>query len=128
LLLPSCPITFPDPAPLADTADCRVSALLAAIDTAPSSQLQEFRIHKLYSRAERLLWHQRLAHPSDYYLYAAHQHIDGIPEFKRIDPILDSCPTCLASKMKKSAAGSNSTRKATTPWQGILIDFAFTGQ
>jgi len=28
---------------------------------------------------ERLLWHQRLGHPSDYYLFNAHQHADGVP-------------------------------------------------
>jgi hypothetical protein len=123
------PHALPDaePAP-ADTADIHVNALLAAIPTAPASPIQEFRLHKLYSRAERLLWHQRLGHPSDGYLYAAHKHIDGVPSFKRADPILDSCPTCIAAKLKKSSPGHHSTRKATIPWQGISVDFAFTGQ
>jgi len=30
---------------------------------------------------ERLLWHQRLGHPSDYYLFNAHGHADGVPQF-----------------------------------------------
>jgi len=28
---------------------------------------------------ERLLWHQRLGHPSDYCLFNAHRHADGVP-------------------------------------------------
>jgi hypothetical protein len=68
------------------------------------------------------------AHPSYYYLYAVYKHIDGGPEFKCTDPIIDSCPTCLTTKMKKSSAGSNSTQKTTVPWQGISIHFTFTGQ
>jgi hypothetical protein len=74
------------------------------------------------------LWQQRLGHPSDSYLYAAHKHIDGVPQFKKRDPILESCPICLFAKLKKSSPGSNGTRKATVPWQGLSIDFAFTGQ
>ena len=43
---------------------------------------------------ERMLWHQRLGHPSDYYLYTAHKFIDGVPKFKHNDSILEWCPTC----------------------------------
>jgi hypothetical protein len=48
---------------------------------------------------ERLLWHQRLGHPSDFYLYRAHEHVDGVPKFKHFDPILEQCPTCIRSKL-----------------------------
>ena len=41
------------------------------------------------AQTERLLWHQRLGHPSDYYLYTAHKYIDGVPKFKHNDPILE---------------------------------------
>lgn len=88
----------------------------------------EFKLHKLSVRSERLLWHQRLGHCSDNYLYNAHNHILGVPSFKHHDPVLEQCPTCLAAKMKKRAPGHASTMKATTPWQGLSIDFAFTGQ
>ena len=47
------------------------------------------------ARTERLLWHQRLGHPSDEYLYNAHKYIKGIPKFLHADPILDQCPTCI---------------------------------
>lgn len=80
-------------------------------------------------RAEttRLLWHQRLGHVSDHYLYNAHKHIDGVPRFKHIDPILDTCPTCIRAKQTKEAAGPNSTQSATLPYQGLSIDFGFAG-
>jgi len=37
---------------------------------------------------ERLLWHQHLGHPSDYYLFNAHQHADGVPRFPHMDHVL----------------------------------------
>jgi hypothetical protein len=39
-----------------------------------------------------------------------------------------NCPACLAAKMKNRAKGSESSRKATQPFQGFSIDFAFAGQ
>jgi hypothetical protein len=90
--------------------------------------IQEFHLHKLNVCAERLLWHQRLGHVSDKYLYHAHEHIDGVPSFKHTEPVLDQCPTCLPSKLKKRPPSHATTRKATIPWQGLSIDFAFTGQ
>ena len=76
---------------------------------------------------ERLLWHQRLGHPSDYYLYNAHKHIDGVPQFKHMDRVLDTCPTCIRAKQTKEPAGPNSTRTATQPYQGLSVDFSFSG-
>ncbi len=54
-----------------------------------SGVVQEFRLHRLHVRAERLLWHQRLGHPSDHYLYNAHKHIEGVPCFQHHDPVLE---------------------------------------
>jgi len=34
---------------------------------------------------ERLLWHQRLGHPSDCCLFNAHRHADGVPRFPHMD-------------------------------------------
>jgi hypothetical protein len=118
----SCP-THDDPA--------HIHSLLHPSDSSDtsSSVVLEFRIHKLHTRAERLLWHQRLGHPSDSYLYNAHQHIKGVPRFAHQDSVLDQCPTCIETKMKKrDTSATASTRSATTPWQGLSIDFAFTGQ
>jgi hypothetical protein len=81
----------------------------------------------LSARTDRLLWHQRLGHPSDHYLYNAHRYIDGVPKFAHHDPVLDLCPTCIRAKQTKSPAGPHSTRTATVPFQGLSIDFSFTG-
>ncbi|KAG7370163.1 reverse transcriptase RNA-dependent DNA polymerase [Nitzschia inconspicua] len=77
--------------------------------------------------AERLLWHQRLGHPSDHYLYHAHEHITGVPRFRHFDPILEQCPTCIRAKQTKESAGTHSTRTATQPFQGLSMDFSFAG-
>jgi len=31
------------------------------------------------ARVEKMLWHQRLGHPCDEYLYNAHKWVDGVP-------------------------------------------------
>jgi hypothetical protein len=84
-------------------------------------------VHAIKAATERLLWHQRLGHPSDHYLYTAHKFVDGVPQFKHSDPVLDRCPVCIQSKQTKSAAGPNTTRTATRPYQGLSIDFSFSG-
>lgn len=84
-------------------------------------------IQAIRQETERLLWHQRLGHPSDYYLFHAHKHIKGVPKFKHLDPILDRCPTCIRAKQTKEPAGPNTTRVATVPYQGLSIDLSFAG-
>jgi len=44
------------------------------------------------------------------------------------DSALDSCPVCLAAKMKSRNRGDGETRVATEPGQGLSIDFSFAGQ
>jgi hypothetical protein len=68
-----------------------------------------------------------LGHPSDSYLYNAHKYIDGVPQFKHFDPVLDYCPTCIRSEQPK-VPGKRTTMKATKAFQGWSVDFAFTGQ
>jgi hypothetical protein len=41
---------------------------------------------------------------------------------------MENCPVCIAAKMKYHARGTETTRKATWPFQGFSIDFAFAGQ
>ena len=84
-------------------------------------------INVIKAQTQRLLWHQRLGHINDDYLYNAHKFIDGIPKFKHNDPILDKCPTCIQSKQTKTPAGPNTTRTAEHPFQGLSIDFSFSG-
>ena len=120
LLLPqssACDIPVPTP-----------SLASSEKDHAATTIEYEFHLHKLSVRVDRLIWHQRLAHCIDNSLYHAHKHVFGVPAFKHQDPVLDTCPTCLAAKMKKGAPDHSSTMKATSLWQGLSIDFAFTGQ
>jgi len=84
-------------------------------------------VSTIKAATERLLWHQRLGHPSDYYLFNAHRHADGVPRFPHMDRVLDICPTCIRSKQTKNAAGGNTTRTAEQPCQGLSIDFSFSG-
>ena len=84
-------------------------------------------INSIKASTERMLWHQRLGHPSDHYLYTAHKFIDGVPQFKHFDPILERCPTCIRSEQPKNP-GISTTKKATQPWMGFSIDIAFAGQ
>ena len=74
-----------------------------------------------------MLWHQRLGHPSDHYLFNAHKFVDGVPKFKHMDPVMDTCPTCIRAKITKSSASEDSTMTATQPFQGLSIDFMFSG-
>jgi GAG-pre-integrase domain len=81
----------------------------------------------IQAETERLLWHQRLGHPSDYYLYNAHKHVKGVPQFQHEHPVLDKCPTCIQAKQTKEPAGPHTTRTATAPYQGLSVDFSFSG-
>jgi len=76
---------------------------------------------------ERLTWHQRLGHPSDRCLFNAHRHADGVLRFPHMDRVLDICPTCVCSKQTKNAAGGNTTKTAKQPYQGLSVDFSFSG-
>ena len=111
----------------------RLHGELESVPTAFHSIPFHDLIHKhtpvaaIKAATERLLWHQRLGHPSDYYLFHAHEHVDGVPHFPHMDRILDICPTCVRSKQKKEPAGPNTTRTATQPYQGLSIDFSFSG-
>jgi len=84
-------------------------------------------VSTLKAATERLLWHQRLGHPSNYNLFNAHRHADGVPRFPHMDRVLDICPTCVRSKQTKNAAGGNPARTAEQPYQGLSIDFSFSG-
>ena len=101
-------------------------------------------INALYirTRTERLLWHQRLGHPCDEYLCKAHTAIDGVPQLKTTTSIFDTCPTCIRAKQTKSTPSSptlpneasleanpdhHPTRSAKHPYQGLSIDFSFSG-
>ena len=41
--------------------------------------------------------------------------------------VLHTCPTCVQAQLTKSSTGPNSTGTATRPYQGLSIDFSFSG-
>ena len=84
-------------------------------------------MHSIRAKTAKLLWHQRLGHPCDEYLYNAHKFIEGVPKFSRQTSVLDQCPTCIRSKQTKESPSKHSTRVATQPYQGLSIDFSFSG-
>ena len=84
-------------------------------------------IKAIRTRTEKMIWHQRMAHPCDEYLYNAHKSIDGVPKFDRVTSVLDECPVCIQAKQTKEPAGNKTTKVATVPYQGLSIDFSFSG-
>ena len=72
--------------------------------------MQSIPIRKIKADTLRILWHQRLGHPYDEYLYSVHKWIDGVPEFKRRSDDISHCRTCINVKQTKTASGPNSTK------------------
>ena len=101
----------------------------AALAATPFRELilQSIPVNKIRVETERILWHQRLGHPCDEYLYSAHKFIDGVPKFKRRSDVMSKCSTCIKAKMTKNSPGPNSTKRALHHGQGLSIDFSFSG-
>jgi len=105
------------------------AAILMIEDHPKNSYRHELKRHALSAKAERLLWHQRLAHCGDEQLCRAHMFSDGVPEIVRgKDSALDSCPVCLAANMKSRNQGDGETHTTTEPGQKLSLDFSFAGQ
>ncbi len=85
---------------------------------------QNTPVSSIQTETERLLWHQRLGHPSDYYLFNAHKYVKGVPQMNHQHAVLEKCPTCIQAKHTNEPAGSNSTRTATV---GSLWTFHLLG-
>jgi len=105
-------------------------AMISMVEDHPkNSHRHEMKLHALSAKAERLLWHQRLAHCGDKQLCLAHMFSDGVPEITcGKDSALDSCLVCLAANMKSRNRGDGEMRAATEPGQGLSLDFSFAGQ
>ena len=91
---------------------------------------QPYPIHALNLSAatEKLLWHQKIVHPCYQYLYNSHKYIYGVPNFSNAtSKVLDQCPTCIQAKMSKTSPGHGTTRVDTQQYQGLSIDFYFSG-
>ena len=111
-----------------------------AIHTLNTSTLPTNALY-IRKQTEQILWHQRLGHPCNEYLYNANHAIKGVPLFKSNTLILDTCPTCIRATQTKartqlpisgqvtstSKPTMRSTMKAQHPHQWLLINFSFSG-
>ncbi|KAI2497911.1 retrotransposon [Fragilaria crotonensis] len=84
-------------------------------------------VRSLPRAALRMLWHQRLGHLNFRRLSTMHRFVKGMPEFQ-IPNEIESCPICLAAKLRKRPAGTDTTMHSTICNQGISIDFGFMVQ
>ena len=87
----------------------------------------EYIVRSLSRPALRMLWHQRLGHLNFRRLSTMHRFVKGMPEFV-LPNELESCPVCLAAKLRKQPSGTASTMRSTICNQGISIDFGFMVQ
>ena len=92
-----------------------------------SDPIPEYLVRSLSRPALRMLWHQRLGHLNFRRLSTMHRFVKGMPEFK-LPNELESCPICLAAKLRKQPAGTKTTMRSTVCNQGISIDFGFMVQ
>ena len=75
---------------------------------------------------ERTLWHNRMGHLNHADLANLSKYVDGIPRIKRGHSVVDQCPTCLESKLRRSAQGSRLTGVTGDTAILIVIDL-FSG-
>ena len=90
--------------------------------------INELKLHRLNVDAERRLWHEQLCHCNDFALQNAHKHIIGIPKMTCKHGVLDDCPVCMASKLKRRPKCKTHSAKPTICFQQIHIDIGFSGQ
>ena len=87
-------------------------------------------VSALKKEAEELLWHQRLIHGGDHSYDTIHKHVDGIPNMSGLEfDDVTKCSTCLRTKLTKVSPGHTSLRdKLKVPYQGLYVDFGFSGK
>jgi hypothetical protein len=87
-------------------------------------------VNALTDKAHEMLWHQRLIHMSPQLIQQAHQYVDIVPnlsKFKFDD--IDGCSTCIKANLRKKSAGKRSlSESVSSPYQGLFIDFGFSGR
>ena len=91
---------------------------------------ETFTIQSLSDEARDLLWHQRLIHCGQHTLKDLHKHVEGIPDLSKTKfNDLTHCATCMKANLTKATAGHSSLQDSLThPYQGLYIDFGFSGR
>ena len=122
------------PSPAADSTwgltlkEANAAGVTVLEDHPDNSWQNEFKLHQVSAKEERLLWHQRLGHCSDEKLTRASEFADGVPKINVKKSVIDNCGVCMAAKSRARDRGDGVTRTATRVGQGLSIDFAFAGQ
>ena len=94
----------------------------------PSKTSTDDQVHALTEEGTRMLWHQRLGHMNLRGISDIHKSVDGIPIIKH-HCLLDSCPSCLSSKLRHVPAGDRCLRNdAEVIGQGLSLGWAFLFQ
>ena len=80
-------------------------------------------------KAKAMLWHQRLIHCGSHSLKSTSLYVDGIPNlsvFNFGDVLI--CPTCLKTNLTKRFGKNTLGDTVDCPYQGLFIDFSFSGK
>ena len=87
-------------------------------------------VNALTEKAHEMLWHQRLVHLSPSTIQEAHKFVDGVPNLSKFSfDDIDQCKTCLRANLRKRSAGKRSLSESVScPYQGLFIDFGFSGR
>ena len=77
-----------------------------------------------------MIWHQRLIHLSPATLQNAYKYVEDIPNLSNFSfNDVKHCPTCIKENMRKNSAGKQSLSKTVShPYQGLFVDFSFSGK
>ena len=61
---------------------------------------------------------------------SAYKYCDGIPNLSNFDfDDIKNCPTCIQANMRKNTASKRSLMESVIhPYQGLFIDFGFSGK
>ena len=72
------------------------SELKKALKQVPYRKLivDEAPINAIHVKTKKMIWHQRLGHPCDKYLYNALKTVNGVPKFanQAKHSVIDQCP------------------------------------
>ena len=82
-----------------------------------------------YDKTHEMLWNQRLIHLASQSINEAHKYADGIPNLLkfRFDD-LSKFSTHMQANITKNSPGRRSiTKSVCCPYQGLFIDFGFSG-
>ena len=82
------------------------------------------------NQAYEMIWHQRLIHLSAAILQNAYKYVEGIPNLSNFSfNDVKNCPTCIKTNIQKNSASKRSLSETVLhPYQGLFVDFGFSGR